>query len=115
MKVNIWMADSSELKEVNIFKSKELGDSIISTRSEIEELLNFENNRTVYFGGKYIQGGIIPQRILEYEIIDDEPDVFNAILNFLDNENIPEMFGVTTEYMAKWIIKNREKLLKILR
>jgi len=37
------------LKEVDIFRSKGLGDSIVSAKPEIEELLNFENNRIVFF------------------------------------------------------------------
>lgn len=57
MKVNVWMSDGSELKEVNLFRNKELGDNIVSTKAEIKELLNFENNRTVFFSGKHVQGG----------------------------------------------------------
>ena len=75
MKVNIWMSDGSELKAVNLFKNKELGDSIVSTKAEVEELLNFENSRTVFFGGMHVQGGLIPRKIIEYEIIDDIEDV----------------------------------------
>ena len=116
MKINIWMADGSVLKEVDIFTNKELGDSIVDGKYEAEELLDGESQKIVYFSGKYVQGGFIPQMILEYEIIDDEPDVLNAVVDFLDNKkNITDMFGCTNKYMANWIVKNRDELLKILR
>jgi len=113
MKVNIIMADESELKEVNVFRNKELGDSIATTKSEIEELLNFENNKTVYFGGKYIQGGIIPKKISEYEIIDDEEEVSLKLSKFVkENSGI---YDINYPDVSCFIFENRQELLKILR
>lgn len=87
MKANIIMTDESELKEVYIFRNKELGDSIVSTKEEIELLLNFDSDKTIYFSGNYIQGGLIPKRIQEYEIIDDEKEDNGILIAFWDGES----------------------------
>lgn len=81
------MTDESELKEVYIFRNKELGDSIVSTKEEIELLLNFDSDKTIYFSGNYIQGGLIPKRIQEYEIIDDEKEDNGILIAFWDGES----------------------------
>lgn len=113
MKVNIWMADGSELKEVNLFKNKELGDSIVSTKAEIKELLNFENSRTVFFSGMHVQGGLIPRKIIEYEIIDDTEDVSLQLLRFVRlNQDI---YDINVPDVADFILRNRSGILKILR
>lgn len=71
MKVNITMEDGSKLEKVNIFTSRNMGDSILSTRIGIEEFLNTKNVNTVYFGNRHIQGGVISSRIADYKIIDN--------------------------------------------
>ena len=112
IRVNMQMKDGSELKQVNIFRNKELGDSIVSTKSEIEELLNYENNKNVYFGGKYIQGGIIPKQISKYEIIEDEKEISLALLNFIEENN--HVYDFNSNDVMNFIIENRQEILKIL-
>ena len=112
MKVNIKMVDGSELKKVYIFTHKELGDSIVSTKSEIEKLLNSENNKTVYFSGSHVQGGIIPKRISEYEFIDDEKEVSLELLNFIEENN--HIYGFNNNDVVNFIIEYRQEILKIL-
>lgn len=107
------MSDGSELKEVSLFKNKELGDSIASTKAEIEELLNFENNRTVFFGGDYIRGGLIPRKIIEYEVIDDTEGVSSQLLRFVRlNQDI---YDINIPDVVDFIMRNREGILEILR
>lgn len=113
MKVNVWMSDGSELKEVNLFRNKELGDSIVSTKAEIEELLNFENNRTVFFSGMYVQGGLIPRKIIEYEIIDDTEDVSSQLLRFVKSNQ--DIYDINVPDVVDFIVQNRDGILKILR
>lgn len=73
--VNIYMIDGSVLKAVNIFRSKELGSSIVSTNEEIEIILDGKSNyKTIFFGGYFVQGGLIPQSIFQYEIINDKTE-----------------------------------------
>lgn len=64
IKANIVMKDGSELKEVLLFKSKDLGNSEIKSKAYARLTLNGENQslKHVYICGKYIQGGIIPQQ-----------------------------------------------------
>lgn len=107
------MSDGSELKEVNLFKNKELGDSIVSTKAEIEELLNFKNNKTVFFSGIYVQGGLIPCRVTEYEIIDDTEDVSSQLLHFVRlNQDI---YDINILDVVDFMVRNRDGILKILR
>lgn len=113
MKINITMFDDTELREVNLFRSKELGDSIVTTKFEINELLDFDSNKTVWFSGDYVQGSLIPQRIQEYEIVDDTQDVLKELDKFIkDNQDI---WDINVPDVRDFIFENREKLLKILR
>lgn len=111
VKVNIWMMDGSELKKVNIFKNKELGDSIVSTKFEIEEL--FENNRTVFFGGRFVQGGFIPEKIAEYEFVDDEHDMSIALTKFVKQNS--GIYDINMPDVVSFVIDNRQDILKILK
>ena len=111
LKINIIMVDGTDLKDISIFKNKELADSIVSTKAEIIQLLNFENSRIVYFSGKHDQGGLIPQKILEYEFIDDEKDVGNKLKQFInDNSSIYDLNDT-----CEFIMLYREQLLNILK
>ena len=113
MKANIIMYEGTELKEVYLFTSKELGDSIVSTRAEIEELLNFDSHKRVYFSGSCVQGSLIPERIQEYEIIDDTTEVADELAKFIDNNQ--DVFDLNTVDVKDFILENRAMLLKILR
>ena len=113
MKVDIWMSDGSELKEINLFRGKELGDSIVSTKAEIEELLNFENNRTVFFSGMYIQGALILHKIIEYKIIDDIEDVSSQLLGFVKSNQ--DIYDINIPDVVDFMVQNRDGILKILR
>jgi hypothetical protein len=46
---------------------KTWGDSKVNTVMEIEKLLH--QDKSVHFGGKYIQGWFIPQQIQTYEYV----------------------------------------------
>jgi len=112
MKVNIQMVDGSELKKVYIFTNKELGDSIVSTKSEIEKLLNSEDNKSVFFGGNHVQGNIIPKMVSEYEFIDDEKEVSLGLLNFIEENN--HIYGFNNNDVVNFVIEYRQEILKIL-
>ena len=113
MKANIIMVDESELKEVYIFRNKELGDSIVSTKEEIELLLNFDSDKTIYFSGNYIQGGLIPKRIQEYEIIDNEKELSIKLLDYVKKHQ--DIYDININDVVSFILDNRQNLLKILR
>lgn len=64
------MEDGSELKDVNVFYNKELSDSMIRNKYDFESAMSA--NKTIFFGGKYIQGGFIPKRVKSYKYLEHE-------------------------------------------
>lgn len=116
IKANIVMKDGTELKEVLLFKTKELGDSEIKTKEYAKYILSGQNDKHakhIYVCGKYIQGGIIPQQIASYEIIDDEKEVRESLLNFIKEENT--IYDLNYSDVIDFIMDNRETLQKILK
>lgn len=111
IKVNLKMVDGSELKEVCLFKFKELGDSLIDNKNEILKMFN-ENN-IIWFSGNYIQGCFIPQKISSYEFIDDDNDVSSRLLDFIKDSS--GIWDINYTDVRDWIMYNRNNLLKILR
>lgn len=111
LRVNLKMADGSELKEVCIFSSKELGDSLINDKNEILKMFN--ENKTVWFSGNHVQGGFIPQRISYYEFIDDDNDVSKKLLDFIIESN--GYWDINYTDVRDWVMYNRSKLLEIIK
>lgn len=68
-------------------------------------------NRTLYFGGMYVQGGLIPEQIMHYDLYEDEDSVEKRIKDFVDNNN--SYFD--TNDTAEYILEYREQLLEILK
>lgn len=111
LKADIVMMDDTILNDVMLFKDRNLGDSQILTREEAEEYLNFEGEKIVYFSGKYVQGGLIPKQIMEYELNEDSATVEKRIKDFVKNNNTVFDTNDTAEY----IIEYRDQLLKLLK
>jgi len=109
IKVNIIMKDHSMLNSVNLFKGQQLGDTIIETKSEAINYLHGE--RIVYFGGKYVQGRLIPNQIMHYDLYEDEDTVEKKIKDFVKNNN--SYFD--TNDTAEYILEYRKQLLEILK
>jgi len=109
IKVNLQMADGSELKEVYIFTNKDLGDSVINNKDEIVEL--FKGNKRIYFSGSHIQGGLIQQKITYYEFVDDTEDVENKLTDFVNS--LSTIYDKTD--MVGFIMDYRTEILKIIR
>lgn len=66
MRLTIKMKDGSILKEVDIYRSKEMGNSVTNI-IELETLL--QSKESLHFGNRYIQGWLIPQQIERYEYV----------------------------------------------
>jgi hypothetical protein len=112
VKVNLKMADGSELKEVNIFRTKELSDSIITDYNELEEVLKTNQPKSLWFSGKYVQGSIIPQRILSYKIIDESEELEDKLREFISETNT--IWDINYSDVAGYMVENKEALAKIL-
>lgn len=115
IKANITMKDGTELKEVLLFKTKGLGDSEITSKGYAILTLKGENPslKQVYIGNKYIQGAIIPQQIESYELIDNDKEVREFLLNFIQKDNMT--YDLDSSVVTDFIIDNRENLLEILK
>ncbi|MCM3109935.1 hypothetical protein [Lederbergia lenta] len=111
LKANIIMMDETILKEVMLFKDRNMGDSQILTKKEAERYLNSESKGSVYFGGKYVQGWLIPKRIMEYTLIEDSENFEKRVTEFVGKNNT--IFD--TNDTAAYIIEYRDELLKLLK
>lgn len=109
LKADIVMKDNTMLNQVMLFKHKDLGDSQILTKSEVIKYLH--GNKTVFFGGNYVQGWFIPQQILHYNLYEDADSVETRVKEFVRNNN--SVFD--TNDTAEYIIEYREQLLELLR
>lgn len=108
---DIVMMDNTILNQVRLYKSKELGDSIITTKDEADKILDFESSGTIYFSGQYVQGGLITGRIMEYQIFEENESLDEKIDALI--ERTSDIYDLNDT--AEWIMNNREELLKILR
>lgn len=111
LKADITLIDNTVLNQVLLFKSKDLKSTQIYTKEEAEELLDFESNRVIYFCGKYVQGSLIVDQIMEYQLFDEADSMEAKIKDFVRNNNT--IFD--TNDTAEYIIEYREQLLQLLR
>lgn len=112
IKADITMKDGTVLNQVMLFKGKNLGDTQINTKEEAESYLKISSEyRAVYFGGKYVQGVLIPEQVVAYELCEDKDDFAERVERFVEKEN--EYYDINDT--ANFIVDNREKLLELLR
>jgi hypothetical protein len=109
LKANIVMNDSSILNNVYLFKSKKLDDTIINSKKEAEKAIAAE--RTIFFSGQYIQGGIIPQQIASYDLFEDEEDVQKRLDDFISRNSGIWDLNDTSEFIMEY----RKELLDLLK
>lgn len=109
LKADIILKDNTMLNQVMLFKSKDLGESRILTESEAIKYLH--NDGTVFFCGKYVQGGVIPKQILHYNLyVEDEEKLDSKIREF-----VYDAVWHSREDIADFIIENKGMLLEVLR
>lgn len=111
VKLNIEMNDGTLLKEVMLFKNKDLGDSVMRTKGAVNAFLKFHGDKTIWYSGMYNQGGLIPSQISNYEIIEDTEEVKSELDEFIKNNSSIWDLNDTSEF----IMYHREELLRILR
>lgn len=107
LKANVILKDHTILKQVKLFKSKDMGDTQILTESEA--ISHLHGNKIVFFGGLYVQGGFIPEQILNYQLFEDENMIEKRIKDFVSNA--PTYYVDTADF----ILNHREELLKLLK
>ena len=115
IKVNITMQDGTELKDVSLFESKDLGNSEIRSKEKVRLILNGRDPslKNIYICGKYVQGGIIPQQVANYEIIDDKKKIRQSLLGFIREKNT--IYDLNYSDVADFMLDNREELLRMLK
>lgn len=86
MKLNITMKDGSVLNDVKVYYKKTLDDSVMTTQEQFTTAM--KNNRTMFFGGKYVQGGFIPCQIESYEFLEHEKSIDELAPFDEESENI---------------------------
>lgn len=113
LKLNLKMNDGTELKEVIVFRSKEMGDSAIRSKGLFKVFLEMEEHKykTLWFSGKFVQGWLIPVNISEYEFIEDTEEVKENIQKIIDKNSGLYDSNDTLEF----VINHREELLRILK
>ena len=109
LKADIVMNDGSELKDIILFTSQDLGDSQIMSKDKAEKLL--KNNRVVFFSGKYVQGGISTGQISSYYLYEDNEYVKARLVDFV--ENTKTIYD--TVDVADFIFDHRDEILKLIR
>jgi hypothetical protein len=84
-KANLKFRDGSVLNDVSLYREQTLWTSIILNKEEAEGLLRQESAKytgdTLYFGGRYIQGGFIPVHVESYELKDLSEEELNSSHN----------------------------------
>lgn len=108
LKFNITMNNGTILPKVILYKSKEMGDSRLRTGVYARYLLQ-SSTQTIYFSNEYVQGGLIPQNIKSYELIDDVEEIRDKICDMLFDYEI-----VDSRNIVNFILKNRNELVAIL-
>lgn len=108
LKFNITMNDGTTLHKIILYKSKEMGDSRLRTDIYARYLLQ-TSEKTLYFSNEYVQGGLIPQNIKSYELIDDTEEIRDKINDMLFDYEI-----VDSRDVVNFILKNRNELVAIL-
>lgn len=109
LKANIVMNDGSKLHNVNLFRGKNLSDTIINSPKEAEELL--EGDRTLFFGGKYVQGGFIPKQVSTYKLFEDDESIKTRLDEFIRKNNTCWDLNDTSEFIMEY----RKELLNLLK
>lgn len=109
LKADIVMNDGAKLKDVMLFTNKNLGNSQIFTKDEAEKLL--QGRGIVYFGGKYVQGGISVGGIADYFLFEDSEYIKSRLIDFVNSvDTINDKTGI-----ANFVIEHREKLLELMK
>jgi hypothetical protein len=73
IKVIFYMNDFSKLNDSILFKGNNINNGHISSKEEAEQLI--QNEKGLYFSTNHIQGTLIPNKIKNYLIYDDENKV----------------------------------------
>jgi hypothetical protein len=101
------MYDGSVLNDIRLFYSKDLNkytDTEIKSRDAFYQAM--ESTKTIFFSGKHVQGGFIPQQVKDYEFINgNEIDFIAAIKEY---ENGKYIFCVCPDGREYHYIKKSE-------
>lgn len=108
LKADIIMKGNTMLNQVMLFKNKNLGESQILTESEAIKYLH--DNKTIFFCGKYVQGGLIPNQILSYRLYNDEEGELDKKIK----DYVYDSVWHKREEIAEFITKHKHKLSEIL-
>ncbi|MCD3329318.1 hypothetical protein [Clostridium botulinum] len=116
MKLNITMKDGSILNDVRVFYMPTLEDSLMTARKQFTTAM--KSNKTIFFSGKYIQGGFIPKQVKSYEFLEyeksiDELIAFNKKSEDLANDILYQIYVILTNNI-KGHVDQLHNIVKII-